>query len=105
MLYKLNTNVGMRFMDELQGVAIARDLLLRSVPRLGLMHDQLPHAARRRHDALDAVRRLGGFDLGVRALRVQLLGILAEKEVLAPGASPSRWMAARSAAPKLSRAR
>jgi hypothetical protein len=78
----------MRFVDQLQGIAVSRDLLLRSVSRVCVVDDEIADATRSRDDSFDAIRRLGGFDLRVSAQGVQLLGVLAEEKVLPPASLP-----------------
>ena len=63
-------------------VMVPGDFLFRPVARLGEAHDEVGDPARRGDHSLDAAGRLGGFDDGVRAERVQLRRKLADEEVL-----------------------
>ncbi len=69
-------------MDELQGVAVAGDLLLGAVAGRGRLQDDGLDAPRRRDDTLDAVRGLARLDDRRLAQDLELLGDLGDEEIL-----------------------
>ena len=75
-------HVLVRLVDELQGVAVAGDLLLGAVAGRGRLQDDGLDPPRRGDDALDAVRGLARLDDGGLAQDLELLGDLGDEEVL-----------------------
>ena len=76
-------DVGMRFVNQLQRVAIAGDLLFRAVARLRPADDEIGDASWRRGHTLDAVGRFSGLDNGAGPKFLELFRELADEQVLA----------------------